>query len=150
MSPTKRQQDVTFISLHLPGWTVRFDGWSRRYTAQSPRFDQDGVEVSHNTAEEVVALAHVLMLNWQPGSGIVEAAKEAKKLQQEKVPAPVLEKALKEDAPRHVGAPTPAQKQAYPPTAFTGEECQHCKSLDVLKTGTCGVCLNCGEPTSCT
>ena len=95
-------------------------------------------------------LLNRVMLNWQPGSGIVEAAKEAKKLQQEKVPAPVLEKALKEDAPRHVGAPTPAQKQAYPPTAFTGEECQHCKSLDVLKTGTCGVCLNCGEPTSCT
>jgi len=144
MGLTKRNKDVSFISLHLPGWFVRFDGWSLRYTAQSPKFESDGIEVSHRTAEEVVALAHVLMLHWSPGSGIIEAKKEVQAMRVEK-PVPAKER----ERPSINAGTHPPAPAVLPAGALSGEACQTCGSLNVLKTGFCGTCQVCGSSTSC-
>lgn len=57
---------------------------------------------------------------------------------------------------RHVleiGTNSPETSYHQAPTpqdlGFTGEMCQQCGSANVLRTGTCGTCADCGTSTSC-
>ena len=45
----------------------------------------------------------------------------------------------RETAPVGSGSPSP----------FTGDQCQDCGSMNVVRTGTCGTCQNCGASTGC-
>lgn len=145
--PTKRQSDCSYIALHLPSWGVRFDGYSLTYIAKSPRFEEDGVEVRHKDAQEVVALAQVLMLNWRPGSGLHET---------ESQPAtrpPAVREDDGESPSRHLTVDPPEHLESYrPPSglkAYTGECCSNCGSAYVVRTGSCSTCQSCGTTTSC-
>jgi hypothetical protein len=51
--------------------------------------------------------------------------------------------------------PSPDAKPARPPnppiagSPFTGDQCNECGSMRVIRTGTCGTCLGCGTSTGC-
>lgn len=128
--PNKRDNDRAYISQHLPGWFVSFDGWSRRYRAESPHFDVDGVSVEHTSAKEVVFRANALLLSWTPGSGIVDApTEEAAKVKKELTP----------DEPT-AEVPKPKARQ---------EQCPQCHGWNMRPGRSCLKCADCGYEPGC-
>ena len=71
---------------------------------------------------------------WWPRREVIGTARE-------RTPAegtPLAQRA-RETAPVGSGSPSP----------FTGDQCQDCGSMNVVRTGTCGTCQNCGASTGC-
>lgn len=68
---------------------------------------------------------------------------------------PLIEAALRSGAPplRPVSAPpvaiVPFNRVVGGGTEYTGDECGHCNSMRMVRTGHCSTCLDCGETSGC-
>lgn len=68
----RRTYDVTeglaVLNTHLPAWSARYDGATRRWVVQSPNFLHDGVSVEGAFPEVTIERARLLLNSWTPGT----------------------------------------------------------------------------------
>jgi hypothetical protein len=87
---------------------------------------------------------------WNPGGRAATPAEIHAELTPLAAPAPAAPVA---PAPVVISTPAPVSKTAQYTVSrqkgYTGASCPSCGSLDVVQSGTCGKCLNCGSTTGC-
>ena len=165
IDPT-RHPEVANVEAELPRWRVLEDGGS--WKAHSPNFAEDGIVVMATNPVQLVdrvrALVQVVAVA-QDRAGLLRPDHRIAGAWDPRAGPRPHETAPSTPAPpkpttRHVvptvqHAPTNGASHGRPSrrqpkkTHNTGEFCAYCGNPNIVRTGTCGTCLDCGESTVC-
>ena len=128
-----REQTLTKVQEAHPGWTVKKESTERWWSARSPTFSEDGVQI------------------WAPSpAGLIRRIAKFRGPMVLKVDSTAVQR-IKEAA----GNPSIMQGNPKMPRSFsqlqgyTGDPCGECQALTLRHNGTCLLCDSCGATSGC-